>query len=315
MSKKILLSLKITFDQKGQRLDVVVAKSFPQFSRNHLQKLIKDGHLKVDGKKAKPKDLLRGSEEIEINYLEEPSIEDKPEDINLDIIHEDEDIMVINKQAGLVAHPGAGNPSGTLVNGLINHDARLAYLPRAGLVHRLDKDTSGLMVISKNEKSYLDLVNQLKNRSVKKTYSAMVVGIPALSGFIDEPIGRHTKLRTKQAVTSKGKEAITRYKVLEKMNGYSHLEVTIKTGRTHQIRVHLAFLGFPIIGDLVYGSRKKYAKGTSDSKRSTLDNFKRQALHAKSLTFLHPNSKEEINFTSDLPEDLKSLRESLQAEQ
>ena len=199
-----------------------------------------------------------------------------------------------------------------MVNGLINLDSKLVYLPRAGIVHRLDKDTSGLMVVSRNEKTYLNLVNQLKERTVNRKYNALVVGEPSLSGVIDKPIGRHPKIRTKQAVVKSGKEAITKFKTVKNLNGYSLLDVSLETGRTHQIRVHLSYLGFPIVGDSVYGSRRKYAKGTSENLRQEINNFKRQALHASALTFTHPSSEKILTFESPLPKDMASLINTLQ---
>jgi 23S rRNA pseudouridine1911/1915/1917 synthase len=210
-----------------------------------------------------------------------------------------------------VVHPGAGNPSGTLVNGLLNFDSNLSYLPRAGIVHRLDKDTSGLMVVSRNEKTYLNLIDQLKERTVTRKYTALVVGEPSLSGVIDKPIGRHPKVRTKQAVVSSGKEAISRFKRVKSLKGYSLVEVLLETGRTHQIRVHLSYLGFPIVGDNAYGGRRKYVKGTSENLRNKINQFKRQALHASSLTFIHPSTKEISTFDSELPDDMKQLIRAL----
>ena len=312
MNRKIALALNIKADQKGKRVDLAIAEAFTEFSRSHLQKLIKQGAVKVNGKETKPKYILQGNELIEIVAEEAPRLEDKPENIKLEIIYEDKDVLVINKSAGLVVHPGAGNPSGTMVNGLINLDSKLVYLPRAGIVHRLDKDTSGLMVISRNEKTYLNLINQLKERSVNRKYNALVVGEPSLSGVIDKPIGRHPKIRTKQAVVKSGKEAITKFKTVKNLNGYSLLDVSLETGRTHQIRVHLSYLGFPIVGDSVYGSRRKYAKGTSENLRQEINNFKRQALHASALTFTHPSSKKILTFESPLPNDMASLINTLQ---
>ena len=321
MNRKIDLTLNIKADQKGKRVDLAIAEAFTEFSRSHLQKLIKQGAVKVNGKETKPKYILQGNELIEIAAEEAPQLEDKPENIKLEdkpenikleIIYEDKDVLVINKSAGLVVHPGAGNPTGTLVNGLINLDSKLVYLPRAGIVHRLDKDTSGLMVVSRNEKTYLNLVNQLKERTVNRKYNALVVGEPSLSGVIDKPIGRHPKIRTKQAVVKSGKEAITKFKTVKNLNGYSLLDVSLETGRTHQIRVHLSYLGFPIVGDSVYGSRRKHAKGTSENLRQEINNFKRQALHASTLAFTHPSSEKILTFESQLPKDMASLINTLQ---
>ena len=311
MNRKIALTLNVKTEQIGQRVDVVIAEAFKEFSRSHLQKLIKEGAVKVNGKKIKPKLILQGGELIEILAKEAPKLKDKAENIDLEIIYEDQDLLVVNKASGLVVHPGAGNPSGTLVNGLLNFDSNLSYLPRAGIVHRLDKDTSGLMVVSRNEKTYLNLIDQLKERTVTRKYTALVVGEPSLSGVIDKPIGRHPKVRTKQAVVNSGKEAISRFKRVKSLRGYSLLEVLLETGRTHQIRVHLSYLGFPIVGDKTYGARRKYVKGTSENLRNKINQFKRQALHASSLTFIHPSTKEALTFDSELPDDMKQLIRAL----
>jgi 23S rRNA pseudouridine1911/1915/1917 synthase len=311
MNRKIALTLNVKTEQIGQRVDVVIAEAFKEFSRSHLQKLIKEGAVKVNGKEIKPKLILQGGELIEILAKEAPKLKDKAENIDLEIIYEDQDLLVVNKASGLVVHPGAGNPSGTLVNGLLNFDSNLSYLPRAGIVHRLDKDTSGLMVVSRNEKTYLNLIDQLKERTVTRKYTALVVGEPSLSGVIDKPIGRHPKVRTKQAVVSSGKEAISRFKRVKSLKGYSLVEVLLETGRTHQIRVHLSYLGFPIVGDNAYGGRRKYVKGTSENLRNKIDQFKRQALHASSLTFIHPSTKEVSTFDSELPDDMKQLIRAL----
>ena len=311
MNRKIALTLNVKTEQIGQRVDVVIAEAFKEFSRSHLQKLIKEGAVKVNGKEIKTKLILQGGELIEILAKEAPKLKDKAENIDLEIIYEDQDLLVVNKASGLVVHPGAGNPSGTLVNGLLNFDSNLSYLPRAGIVHRLDKDTSGLMVVSRNEKTYLNLIGQLKERTVTRKYTALVVGEPSLSGVIDKPIGRHPKVRTKQAVVSSGKEAISRFKRVKSLKGYSLVEVLLETGRTHQIRVHLSYLGFPIVGDNAYGGRRKYVKGTSENLRNKINQFKRQALHASSLTFIHPSTKEVSTFDSELPDDMKHLIRAL----
>ena len=311
MNRKIALTLNVKTEQIGQRVDVVIAEAFKEFSRSHLQKLIKEGAVKVNGKEIKPKLILQGGELIEILAKEAPKLKDKAENIDLEIIYEDQDLLVVNKASGLVVHPGAGNSSGTLVNGLLNFDSNLSYLPRAGIVHRLDKDTSGLMVVSRNEKTYLNLIDQLKERTVTRKYTALVVGEPSLSGVIDKPIGRHPKVRTKQAVVSSGKEAISRFKRVKSLKGYSLVEVLLETGRTHQIRVHLSYLGFPIVGDNTYGGRRKYVKGTSENLRNKINQFNRQALHASSLTFIHPSTKEVSTFDSELPDDMKQLIRAL----
>ena len=307
MKKNITFSYETIAEDEGERLDSVIAKEFAQFSRAHIQKWIKDGKLLLDGEIVKPKKILKVNQIISVETSEEPIVEDGPEDIPIEIIFEDEDIIILNKQAGLVVHPGAGNQSGTLVNALLHHDKELSFLPRAGIVHRLDKDTSGIMVVARNEISYLNLVSQLKERKVKRQYLAIVVGNPLSGSTINEPIGRHPKHRTKQAVTDKGKEAITNFKIQKKMHGYSLLNVSLETGRTHQIRVHLAFLGFPIVGDSVYGGTRKFSAGTSETLKKELSKFLRQALHAEKLEFIHPTIGKKVSYLAKVPEDLNNL--------
>jgi 23S rRNA pseudouridine1911/1915/1917 synthase len=311
MKKNISLSYETIAEDVGERLDSVIAREFNQFSRVHIQKWIKDGKLLLDGKIVKPKQPLKINQFISVKTLEEPTLEDGPEDIPIEIIFEDADIIALNKQPGLVVHPGAGNRTGTLVNALLHHDEELSFLPRAGIVHRLDKDTSGIMVVAKNEFSYLNLVSQLKERKVNRHYLAIVVGEPLSGSTINEPIGRHPKLRTKQAVTDAGKEAITNFRVEERMGGYSLLNVSLETGRTHQIRVHLAFINFPILGDSVYGGRKKFAAGTTEAVKKEILKFPRQALHAEKLEFIHPASGKKVNYSAKIPKDLMQLIEVL----
>jgi len=311
MKKSISLSYKTIEEDAGERLDSVIAREFTQFSRAHIQKWIKDGKLLLDGEIVKPKQPLKINQFISVEALEEPTLEDGPEDIPLEIIFEDNDIIIINKQPGLVVHPGAGNQTGTLVNALLHHDEELRFLPRAGIVHRLDKDTSGIMVVTKNEFSYLNLVSQLKERKVNRHYLAIVVGEPLSGLTINEPIGRHPKLRTKQAVTEAGKEAITNFKIKERLGGYTLLNVSLETGRTHQIRVHLAFINFPILGDSVYGGRKKFAAGTTEAEKKEILKFPRQALHAEKLEFIHPTSGKSVNYSAKTPKDLTQLIELL----
>ena len=311
MKKNISLSYRTIAEDVGERLDSVIAREFAQFSRVHIQKWIKDGKLLLDGEIVKPKQPLKINQLIFVETSEEPTLEDGPEDIPIEIIFEDKDIIVLNKQPGLVVHPGAGNRTGTLVNALLHHDDELSFLPRAGIVHRLDKDTSGIMVVAKNEFSYLNLVSQLKERKVNRHYLAIVVGEPLSGSTINEPIGRHPKLRTKQAVTDAGKEAITNFRIKERMGGYSLLNVSLETGRTHQIRVHLAFINFPILGDSVYGGRKKFAAGTSETVKKEILKFPRQALHAEKLEFIHPTSGKKVNYSAKIPKDLIQLIEFL----
>lgn len=307
MTKKISLTREVSLEDKGKRLDFVTASYFPEFSRVHIQKWIKNGFLLLDGKKVKPRYLLEGQELISIDAEDQAVIEDLPERMDLEILFEDDSILVVNKPAGLVVHPGAGNLTGTLVNGLLSYDKELEYLPRAGIVHRLDKDTSGLMVVAKSELAYLHLVNQLKERTVKRKYLALVVGTPISGGTINSPLGRHPKQRTKQAIIETGKEAITDYSIEETFNGYAVIMASLRTGRTHQIRVHLSSIDYPIVGDPLYGGRKKFASGTSEMSRQKLSEFKRQALHAVELSFIHPASEEILSFQSDIPEDMRQI--------
>ena len=288
-------------------MDLVAAKQFSDYSRGHIQKWIKNGDLLVNNQEVKTKHSLQLNDVISVDFWEEPQLGDQPEAIPLDIIFEDEEIMIINKSVGMVVHPGSGNPDGTLVNALLAHEESLGFLPRAGIVHRLDKDTSGLMVIAKKESAYLNLIEQLKERSVKRTYMAIVVGVPISNKIINEPIGRHPKIRTKQAVVKNGKEAITRVSLSESFQGYSLLRVNLETGRTHQIRVHLSHAGYPIVGDNVYGARKQFAPGSTEGLKNIISSFTRQALHASELELIHPSSEKLVSFGADLPEDMSTL--------
>ena len=288
-------------------MDLVAAKQFSDYSRGHIQKWIKNGDLLVNNQEVKTKHSLQLNDVISVDFWEEPQLGDQPEAIPLDIIFEDEEIMIINKSVGMVVHPGSGNPDGTLVNALLAHEESLGFLPRAGIVHRLDKNTSGLMVVAKKESAYLNLIEQLKERSVKRTYMAIVVGVPISNKIINEPIGRHPKIRTKQAVVKSGKEAITRVSLSESFQGYSLLRVNLETGRTHQIRVHLSHAGYPIVGDSVYGARKQFAPGSTEGLKNIISSFTRQALHASELELIHPSSKKLVSFEADLPEDMSRL--------
>ena len=305
--KKISINYTVLDSDEGMRVDQIVAKQFPEFSRAHIQKWIKEGVLLVNNKQVKARQTLNPSDIIDVDFWEDAQLIDLPEDIPLDIVFEDKDIIILNKPAGLVVHPGSGNPNGTLVNALLNHDETLGFLPRAGIVHRLDKDTSGLMVVSKSESSYLHLVQQLKERSVKRTYLALVVGTPVASKTINEPISRHPKIRTKQAVSQNGKEAITSFNVQENYQGYSLLKVNLQTGRTHQIRVHLSYIGHPIVGDPLYGNRNKFASGTSEELKKIISSFKRQALHAQALELVHPSSGQLLSYSAEIPNDMETI--------
>ena len=307
MAAKISISKKLSSNHSGLRIDVLIAKEYPQYSRTHVKRWIEKGWLTLDGNTVRPSTKVKGNEIVKIKAEKEELTKDSPEKIPLDIIFEDEDLIILDKPSNLVVHPGAGNKTGTLVNGLLGYNEDLVSLPRAGIVHRLDKNTSGLLITAKNEITYLDLVKQIQQRSVIKKYLALVVGEPISGGRINTNIGRHPKFRTKQAVVEKGKEAITSYKIVKKYKGYSLLKVSILTGRTHQIRVHFSHMGYPIVGDKTYGGKSKYPKGISALLREKIDQFPRQALHASELEFIHPRTKQKVNFKISLPKDILEL--------
>ena len=291
--------LTIPLELAGARLDQALAKLLPGESRSRLSRLIESGHVRVDGEPAAGRLKLKSGEAVEVTLVPRPSeAAFRAEAIALDILHEDEDLLVIDKPAGLVVHPGSGNWAGTMLNALLHHAPRVGSLPRAGIVHRLDKDTSGLLVVAKNETARLDLVRQLKERSVKRLYLALVRGRIAATGKIDAPIGRHPVHRTRMAVVSGGKPAITHYRVHETLADHTLLECELETGRTHQIRVHLASIGHPVEGDPVYAGRVAGKLG-------------RQALHAWKLAFLHPRTGEKRRFEAPLPADMRLLLKSL----
>ena len=307
MKRKIVKNIKLSSFHAGSRLDIVIAKEYPEYSRTHIKRWIEKGFLTLNGKQVKPRTKIMGNEIVEIRAEEEELIKDLPEDIDIDIIFEDEDLIVVNKASNLVVHPGAGNKKGTLVNGLLAYNKNLSFLPRAGIVHRLDKNTSGLLISAKNESTYINLVRQLKERLISRKYLALVVGEPISGGKIDEPLGRHPRFRTKQAVVKKGKNALTFYKIVEKYRGYSLLEASLSTGRTHQIRVHFSYLGYPIVGDNTYGGKRKFPAGISEMTREKISQFPRQALHASKLQFRHPQTGDKVSLHAPLPRDMSDL--------
>ncbi|MCG8427321.1 MAG: 23S rRNA pseudouridine(1911/1915/1917) synthase RluD, partial [Chromatiales bacterium] len=267
----------------GKRLDQVLPLLFPDFSRSRLQQWIKEGLVTVDGQCHRPRDKVVGGERVTLEVVLEEQVECKPQPLDLAIIHEDDQILVINKPAGLVVHPAAGNPDGTLQNGLLHHEPNLIQLPRAGIVHRLDKETSGLLVVAKTPGAHKSLIEQLQAREIKREYRAVVTGVMTAGGMVDEPIGRHPSQRTKMAVVRSGKPAVTHYRVIERYRSHTYLKVFLETGRTHQIRVHMAHIHYPMVGDPVYGGRLKMPQGASDALREQLQLFRRQALHARRL--------------------------------
>jgi 23S rRNA pseudouridine1911/1915/1917 synthase len=289
----------------GLRLDTALARMFPEHSRNRLQRWLKDGQVTLDSHSAKPKQKIWGGERVEIRSQPDASeAAHRPEPIALDIIYEDDDVLVINKPAGLVVHPGSGNWKGTLLNALLHHSPRLAEIPRAGIVHRLDKDTSGLLVVAKTLRAQTDLVRQLQARTMKREYLALVHGAVRSAGEVSAPIGRDPRNRTRMAVAPAGRPALTRYKVAKRFADVSLLECSLDTGRTHQIRVHMQSLGHPLVGDPVYRGGRRSATPHA--------NLKRQALHAARLEFSHPVSGVRRRFAAPLPEDFRALLKSLQ---
>ncbi len=291
----------------GRRFDAVVAELFPEFSRSRLSEWIKTGAVLLDGVPVRPREPVHGGEQVSLNAVLEVETHAVAEDIPLSILYEDEHVYVIDKPAGLVVHPGAGNPSGTLVNALLFRDPEIAKVPRAGVVHRLDKDTSGVMVVARTVQAQTALVEQLSAREVHRQYLAVVVGALVAGGTVDAPIDRHPRDRLRMGVREDGKEAITHYRLRERFRAHTALECRLETGRTHQIRVHMAHLKHAIVGDPLYGGSLKLPKGASDELVAQLRGFKRQALHAETLEFQHPVSGETISNTAPVPADLQAL--------
>jgi 23S rRNA pseudouridine1911/1915/1917 synthase len=293
------LRLTIPVEMAGLRLDQALARLLPEESRSRLVRLIEEGHVRVDGREAAPRLKMKSGEAVEVALAPRPADDaHRPEDITLAVVHEDESVLVIDKPAGLVVHPGSGNWAGTMLNALLHHSPAAQALPRAGIVHRLDKDTSGLLVVAKTEAAQLALVRQLQARTMKRTYLALARGKVKANGSVDAPIGRHPVQRTRMAVVATGKPAVTHYKVRERLPAHTLLECSLETGRTHQIRVHLASIGHPLEGDPAYAGRGPRR-------------FARQALHAWKLAFVHPASGKEVAFESPLPADFRALLEEV----
>ena len=315
MGEKIQLQAVVDDADGGERLDAVAARVFPDYSRSRLQTWIKDGQLQVDGVRARPRDKVFPGALLTLDAETVPEVSWEAQSIELDIVHEDESIIVLNKPAGLVVHPAAGHADGTLVNALLHHSPGMADLPRGGIVHRLDKETSGIMVAAKTLAAHHDLVAQLQERTVSREYCAVCIGAMTGGGTVDEPIGRHPRQRKKMAVLAVGgKPSVTHYQVAERFGHHTRIGVKLETGRTHQIRVHMAHRHYPLVGDPVYGGRPRIPKGASERLIEALRGFPRQALHAERLGLEHPATGEPLQFECPLPGDLSELLKVLAAE-
>jgi len=312
-NERIRVSARAAGGHAGMRLDQVAAVLFPDYSRARLQKWIRSGDLTVDGQAAKATYRINGNETLLLDAQAERQGEAMAQDIPLDVIHADEDLVIINKPAGLVVHPAAGHPDGTLQNALLNFDGNLAVLPRSGIVHRLDKDTSGVMVVARSMRAHTTLVDQLQTRKMSRIYRAVATGDIVAGGTVNAPIGRHPRDRKRMAVVSSGKPAISHYRVLKRFNGATYVEVSLESGRTHQIRVHMAHIGYSLAGDPVYGRNLKMKRGLPAGLVDAVRSFPRQALHAHRLSLVHPATLLSVTFEAPLPEDFEYLLAELEA--
>ncbi len=304
--------LELPAQMAGRRLDQALAQLLPQYSRTRIQHWIEAGAVRVNGLAPRARDCVVGGELATVEAVIEEDTRVAAEDLPLDIVHQDPSIIVLNKPAGLVVHPGAGNRSHTLQNALLAHDRGLSRVPRAGLVHRIDKDTSGLLVVARTLEAHRTLVAALAAHEVEREYLAVCVGRMTGGGTVDEPIGRHRTLRTKMSVRADGRAAITHYRVEKRFRGHTLVRVHLETGRTHQIRVHLAHAGYPLVGDPVYGGRRKLPAGASESLAGAIADFRSQALHAARLALTHPKSGKRVSFDAPVPTDLATLIEALE---
>jgi 23S rRNA pseudouridine1911/1915/1917 synthase len=314
MMQTIRLNLIIPDAMRGRRLDQALAELVQDYSRSRLQQWIRAGQVSLDERIPQVRERLHGGETVSIAATIEPETHSGPEDIPLQLVHADADLLVINKPAGLVVHPAAGNPAGTLLNALLHYDPALAGLPRAGIVHRLDKATSGLLVIARNLAAHKHLVDALQARLVKREYLAVVQTVLTAGGSVDAPIGRHPVDRKRMAVMPGGKASLTHYRVEERFRAHTLVRVQLETGRTHQIRVHMAHQHIPIVGDPVYGGRLRLPAGASNELQEQLAGFRRQALHAARLSLTHPSSGETVSWSAPLPADMTRLLEALRAD-
>ena len=314
MGEVVQADLVIPQELGAMRLDQAMAQLMPEHSRSRIQDWIKAGALLVNGQPRKPRDKVMVGDQISLNVTVEAVADWQAENIDLNIVFEDEHLLVINKPAGLVVHPAAGHDSGTLLNALLHHCPDIDHLPRAGIVHRLDKDTTGIMVVAKTLVAHTSLVDQLQERTMGREYEAVVQGEMTGGGKVAEPMARHPKNRQKMAVVPNGKPALTHYRVLERFTGFTHVRLKLETGRTHQIRVHMSHIHYPLVGDPLYGGRMRLPKGATESLQELLRQFRRQALHAKRLELCHPVSGEAMEWEVSLPDDLNELLTVLRQE-
>lgn len=291
----------------GLRLDQALARMFPEYSRSRLKEWLQAGSITVDGGPKRPRDAVAGGEIVLLQPQAEAAVRARPEPIALTVVFEDEDLLVVNKPAGLVVHPGAGNPAGTLMNGLLHHAPSLEQVPRAGIIHRIDKETSGLLLVAKTLQAHAALVRLLGDREISRIYLAVCNGVLTGGGTINEPIARHRVDRKRMSVQQNGKPAVTHYTVIERFRAFTYISVKLDTGRTHQIRVHFAHRRHALVGDPVYGGRLALPAGASENLIQLLRRFKRQALHATRLAFVHPITAEPVEFEVEPPADFQEL--------
>ncbi len=304
-------AFEVSAQYAKQRLDVVLAQLMPDYSRNRVQGWIRAGRVLVDGEVLRPRDRLQGTERIEVWPKQAAPQSYAPQDISLQIVHTDTDLIIINKPAGLVMHPAPGHADGTLLNALLFHFPETAYIPRAGIVHRLDRDTTGLVAVARTEAASLSLTRQLQERTMHRQYQALVHGEMIAGQTLDAPVGRHPRSRQQWCVRHGGREAITHFRVHKRYAGMTLLDVRLETGRTHQIRVHLSHLGHPVVGDPVYGGTRRMPAGLTPELRDSVAAFRRQALHAATLKLRHPTQDQERSWEAPLPEDFQTLLELL----
>ena len=299
--------LAVPEELAGLRLDKALARMFPEYSRSRLKEWLLAGAITVDGGAKRPRDAVAGGEMVSLEPQAESEVRAAPEPISLDVVFEDDDLLVVNKAAGLVVHPGAGNPGGTLMNGLLHHAPELETVPRAGIIHRIDKDTTGLLLVAKTLPAHTALVRQLADREISRHYLAICNGVLTGGGTIDQPIGRHPGDRKRMSIQQDGKPAVTHYTVLERFRAFTYIKVRLETGRTHQIRVHFAWRRHALVGDQTYGGRLALPAGASEPLIESLRHFKRQALHATRLAFEHPASGKDVELEVPPPEDFDGL--------